>query len=276
MGWRREISESLRPVVDLVYPPRCPLCGDAISNQDGLCAPCFSQIEVPGEPACQTCQRPMGSGSVSKHPSCYACQHEAPRHSGIVAATLYNDASRQLILKFKHGGKISLATMLGRLMAGKLDPVGDDPPLLIPVPLHRARIWERGFNQAALLARELQRHDKGELLVDGLARRKRTPSLGGLGSEERRAALKGAIVVRKSRIERIVGRDVILVDDVLTSGATSNACIDALLGAGARSVRLVCFARVVSAASEFDRKYINASKDQKIETPEAITAPGAT
>lgn len=269
MGWRREISAGLRPIVDLVYPPRCPLCGEAVSDQGGLCSECFTELEMPGEPACETCQRPLGNSGTKKSEQCFACQNEAPRHSGIVAATLYNDASRELVLKFKHGGKIALASLLGRLMAGKLDPQGDDPPLLIPVPLHRLRIWERGFNQSALLARELERHGKGELLLDGLVRRKRTPSLGGLGNKERRAALKGAIEVRKRCLKRIAGRDVILVDDVLTSGATSNACIDALLAGGARSVKLACFARVVSGIPD-------ASEGPKIETPEAITAPGAT
>lgn len=276
MGWRREFSEGLRPIVDLVYPPRCPLCGDAISDQGGLCVDCFSQLEFPGEPSCETCQRPMGSGSPGKHKQCYACQQDPPRHNGIVAATLYDDVSRQLILKFKHGGKIALAALLGRLMASKLDPAGDDPPLLIPVPLHRLRIWERGFNQAGLLAHELERHGKGDLLIDGLVRRKSTPSLGGLGGDERRAALKGAIVVRKNRQKRIVGRDVVLVDDVLTSGATSNACVDALLGAGARSIKLACFARVVSGVSDSGLDSFKNGLIRKVETPEAITAPGAT
>ncbi len=253
MGWQREISEGFRPVIDLVYPPRCALCGDAISDQGGLCVTCFGQLEFPGEPACKTCQRPMGTTGTAKPAQCQACEHERPSHAGIFAATIYDDASRKLILKFKHGGKIALAALLGRLMATKLDPPGDDPPLLIPVPLHRFRLCERGFNQSALLARELQRQKKGELLVDGLVRRKRTPSLGGLGSDKRRAVLKGAIDVRGSRAKRIAARDTILVDDVLTSGATSNACIEALLNAGAKSVKVACFARVVNGAGDGDR-----------------------
>ncbi|MEP0191042.1 MAG: ComF family protein [Erythrobacter sp.] len=246
MGWQREISEGLRPIIDLVYPPRCALCGDAISDQGGLCVACFDQLKFPGEPACTTCQRPMGTNGTAKPAQCHACEHERPSHAGILAATIYNDASRQLVLQFKHGGKIAPAALLGRLMASKLDPPSDDPPLLIPVPLHRLRLWERGFNQSALLARELQRQKKGELLVDGLVRRKRTPSLGGLGSDERRAVLEGAIDIRGSRAKRIATRDTILVDDVLTSGATSNACIEALLNAGAKSVKVACFARVLS------------------------------
>lgn len=249
MGWGSYLAEGLmdglRPVVDLVYPPRCPLCGDAIAAQGGLCGECWSDLEVPGEPACESCQRPLGSAAAAKASQCYVCIADPPHHSGIIAASLYNDASRKLILTFKHGGKIALAPLLGRLIAARLPVTDGKPPLLIPVPLHRWRIWKRGFNQAALLAREIERQGKGELLVDGLIRRRPTPSLGGLGREAREAALADAIVVRAGALPGIAGRDVIVVDDVLTSGATSNACVSALLDGGAASVQIACFARVV-------------------------------
>ncbi|MEL6238887.1 MAG: ComF family protein [Pseudomonadota bacterium] len=212
-----EVKAGLTPLVDLVYPPRCPLCGAATAHQGGLCLECWTGIETISE-----------------------------QEDGVIAATRYNDISRQLILNFKHGGKISLAGMLGRMMAQRLPDATADglAALLVPVPLHRFRLLERGFNQSALLAQELARRGKGVLSVDALVRRKRTPSLGGLGGEARKEALRGAIAVRGSRRELIAGRDVWLVDDVYTSGATSSACIAALMEGGARSVRLVCFARV--------------------------------
>lgn len=240
-----QISEGLRPVVDLVYPPRCALCGDAVADQGGLCADCWSELQFPGEPSCETCNRPLGTGSAERHSRCFVCAAEPPQHSGVYAATLYNDASRKLILAYKHGRKIALARLLARLMAARLPENHEGAPLLVPVPLHRWRLWNRGFNQAALLAQELGKLGKGDVCVDALVRRKRTPSLGGLGQSERQHALSGAIVHRGSRQGLIDGRDVILVDDVLTSGATSNACIAALSGSGARSVRVACFARVV-------------------------------
>lgn len=219
------LGRSMKPLVDLVYPPRCPLCGAALAEQDGLCAACWGLLDIPAGEA----EGAQGADAVP-----------------VYAATFYNDASRRLVLDYKHGGRITHARLLARLMAARLpDPVTEtSKPLLVPVPLHRWRLWSRGFNQAALLAGELAKMGKGEALVDGLLRRKRTPSLGGLGREARDRALAGAIVVPQRRARRIAGRDVVLVDDVFTSGATSRACVAALVGAGARSVSVACFARV--------------------------------
>ncbi|WP_432202017.1 ComF family protein [Erythrobacter sp. W53] len=175
---------------------------------------------------------------------------EPPTHDGIAAATVYNDISRDLILSFKYGGRIALATMLAKLIAARLPPAegDDDLPLLVPVPLHRLRLWRRGFNQAALLAKELAKEGRGDLLVDGLVRRKSTPPLAGFGSKLRRSILSGAIAINARRRDAVKDRRVMLVDDVLTSGATSNACVAALKEAGARSVTIACFARVLSEA----------------------------
>ena len=118
----------------------------------------------------------------------------------------------------------------------------------MPVPLHRWRLWQRGYNQAALLARGIARKRECGLLVDALVRRKRTPPLRGLGRKARARALSGAIAVNQRRLGRIKGAQVLLVDDVLTSGATSDACVRALLGAGAAEVIVACFARVLDDA----------------------------
>lgn len=249
MEWRNAIHEGLRPIIDLVYPPRCPLCGDALADQGGLCMECWGELEFPGEPSCKSCQRPLGTVAAGRSATCFACEADPPIHSGVIAASLYNDASRQLILNFKHGGKISLAPILAQMIALRLPDTDGQPQLLVPVPLHRWRLWQRGFNQAAMLAKEITRngHSKAhsELMVDALVRGKRTPSLGGLGREEREKALAGAIAVNPRHKPSITGRNVILVDDVFTSGATSSACTKVLIEAGAASVRIACFARVV-------------------------------
>ncbi|MCR2833901.1 ComF family protein [Parerythrobacter lacustris] len=241
------IAESFAPLVDLLFPPRCPLCGEAIAEQTGLCAPCWGELVIPGEPFCASCQRPLPGGMPSGGAQCAACLQAPPLHAGIAAGTLYNEASRQLVLKFKHGRKIAMAPMLARLIAGRLPP-SENVRIFIPVPLHWTRLWQRGFNQSALLAGELAKLAGGEVLVDGLERVRRTPSLGGLGRRERERTLAGAIRVRGDRRDAIRDAHVVLVDDVLTSGATSHACVKVLKRAGVRSVTIACFARVLTEA----------------------------
>ena len=240
----RSLAEGVAPIVDLVYPPRCPACGEGVGSGGGLCVACFEDLQVPVGRLCAACQRPLGEGLEDGEALCAPCLAAPPRHDGIAAATLYGETSRKLVLAFKHGGRIALAPMLARMIAARLlDP--DPARLLIPVPLHFGRLWRRGFNQSGLLARELEKLGHGTVLVDGLVRRRSTPSLGGMGAKARRRVLSGAISVHSRRGERIAGSDVILVDDVLTSGATSDACVAALRKAGAASVRIACFARVL-------------------------------
>jgi ComF family protein len=245
------LAETLAPVVDLIFPPRCPLCGEGLAVQVGLCASCWGELVIPGEPACAACQRPlpdlMGGAGTAGEAVCAPCMADPPRHDGIAAGTLYNEASRRLVLSFKHGQRIALAPMMARLIAAKLAFVDPDW-LVVPVPLHRWRLWRRGFNQAALLAREIAKAHGAVLAIDMLERRKATPTLGGLGRKARSRTLSGAIGVDARRAPSLRGAKVVLVDDVLTSGATSDACVSALKRAGAERVVVACFARVLDEA----------------------------
>lgn len=237
----------LVPVADLLFPPRCPLCGEGLAAQTGLCSACWGGLAIPGEPCCTACQRPLPDGTGNEA-ICAPCLASPPRHDGIAAATLYNDASRQLILAFKHGRRIAMAPMLARLMVAQVPPEVDKDWLVIPVPLHRWRLWTRGFNQSALLASEFSKARGSQLVVDALLRLKATPSLGVLGGKSRARILSGAIGVNARQRERLKGSKVLLVDDVLTSVATSGACVAALKRAGAKVVRIACFARVLDEA----------------------------
>ena len=240
------LRQVLAPVIDLVYPPRCPLCGAGLAAQEGLCGACWGELAIPGEPACASCQRPFGQG-IPDGAICAPCLANPPRHDGIAAGTLYNDASRKLVLAFKHGRRIALARFLAGLVAARLPPL-EGEWLAVPVPLHRRRLWHRGFNQSALLAAELCKRSGARLLVDALVRRKPTPTLGGLGRKARARALSGAITVNPSRAAVLKDAQVVLVDDVMTSGATSEACVSALKRAGAEKVVVACFARVLDEA----------------------------
>lgn len=249
------VSQLVAPIVDFIFPPRCPLCGAALAQHGGLCADCWNALVIPSEPACPRCSRPFvrapSAGTV-----CAPCLANPPRHDGIVAATLYNDASRRLVLAFKRGGRIALAPFLARLMAARMaasvvDALGPDW-LVVPVPLHRWRLWSRGYNQSALLARELALQSGANLLVDGLVRTRATPALGGFGRSARARILQGAIAIQPAARPQIKGAQIVLVDDVLTSGATSSSCVRALKRAGADKVVIACFARVLDGVSPAD------------------------
>lgn len=241
------IGAALTPIVDLVYPPRCPLCGEGMADQTGVCGSCWMKLDIPGEPACMACQRPFRQDEAQAGSICAPCLAARPKHDGIAAATLYNDASRRLVLAFKRGRRIGLARGLGRMIAARLAHLPGQW-VIVPVPLHPRRLWSRGFNQSAPLAREIARIRREPLEIDALVRRKHTASLGGLGRAARARALSGAIRIRAGKADRIRGRQIILVDDVLTSGATSNACVSALKNAGASKVLVACFARVLDEA----------------------------
>lgn len=231
-------------MVDFVFPPRCPLCGEGTAQQGGVCATCWQRLDIPGEPACGLCQRPFPDQGPQHGAICAPCLAEPPRHDGIMAATLYNEASRQLVLAFKHGRRIGLSKPIGRMMAARLGGMGEGW-LVVPVPLHRLRLWHRGYNQAALLADQIARATAARHIVDGLLRTKNSAPLGGLGRKARARALAGAIRINPARASTIKGARIILVDDVLTSGATSKACVSALKRGGADKVVIACFARVL-------------------------------
>ena len=237
------IREAFAPLVDLVYPPRCPTCGGELAAQGGLCSTCWAELIFPDQVGCRHCQRPLRDGEEG---ACAACFAKPPLHNGVAAATIYTDASRKLVLAFKQGKRIALAPMLGRMIAGRL-PELEGEWLVVPVPLHPVRLWYRGFNQAALLAREIARARGQKLLVDGLARRRSTRSLsrGRLSKSERARELAGAIAISRRHRQAFKGSRVILVDDVMTSGATTDACLTALRKAGAEKVLIACFARVL-------------------------------
>lgn len=248
------LARILTPVIDFVFPPRCPLCGGPLAAHGGLCLACWSTLQVPSGACCKHCQRPIGEAEPTEDAGwiCAPCMIEPPRHAGIAAATLYNAPSRALVLALKHGRRIGLAPMMARMMVPRIQPL-EGEWLVVPVPLHRWRLMQRGFNQSVLLGAEIARATGQQIVVDALVRTRRTPSLGGLNRKARKRALAGAIAAHPGRAGRIRGASVLLVDDVMTSGATTNACITALHKAGAARVKIACFARVLDEALDSHR-----------------------
>ena len=238
------VAAPVLKLVALALPPRCPGCGEVVDVDHRFCAPCWSRLTLIAPPWCAACNLPFefdrGPGAL-----CAACLAAPPAHDGARAAVAYGPAGRTLALKLKYGGRTAYAATAARLMV-RLMPA--DAELLVPVPLHRWRIWGRGFNQAALIARELARLRGVPAELELLRRVKATPVLRGLGARGRARAVAGAFAVASGAREALKGRAVVLVDDVYTSGATADACVRVLKRAGAARVTLLCWARVLDPA----------------------------
>lgn len=234
--------QMLRRIVDFALPPRCPACGAVVPGDGAFCAGCWQQLEFLGEPCCARCALPFpyaqGEGAL-----CGGCLEEAPYYDRLRAAVAYGEIARGVALKLKYGGRPGVARQLAGLMQRHLE-AGDDP-LLVPVPLHRWRIWRRGYNQAALIAEALAQRDGIDVDLFALERTKATPVLKGLGRAARLRAVRGAFRMAPGAEARIAGRNVALIDDVYTTGATANACAGVLRRAGAARIEVLTWARVV-------------------------------
>ena len=237
----RGIGKAWRAIAGLVLPPRCPGCGAVTAADHQFCATCFAALRFLGPPWCARCAVPFAHDRGPEG-VCADCHFDPPAHHGARAAVAYGDIARALALRLKYGGRIALATTAARLMARLLP---GDAALLVPVPLHRWRLWSRGFNQAALLADALG-CDAG-LPTDPfvLTRPRRTPSLRGLTREQRARAVRAAFATDPQRRGKLKGKHIVLIDDVYTTGATADACARTLLKGGAARVTVLCWARVL-------------------------------
>lgn len=175
---------------------------------------------------------------------CASCIGQPPLHDGISAVLAYDDVSAQIALRLKYGGRIGLAPMIAAYLAKYLPPDRDEY-MIIPVPLHWTRLWRRGYNQAALIGDALARTGGMIFIPDMLKRVRRTPPLRRMTGRKREAALRGAFAVHPKWVNRLHGKKIILVDDIYTSGATTNACIKLLKNNGISEVRIFCWARVL-------------------------------
>ena len=237
--WRQWVTAAL----DLVFPPLCPVCDGILDagRRDPLCGACWEGFERIAPPWCRCCGAPLGIEGL-----CGACRSRRPRFAYARAAVLYGGLVREAIHAFKFGGRRGLATPLGDLLAelvGLSALPGALPDALVPVPLHPRRARERGYDQALLLARRLERALGVPVVADALRRAVPTQPQTDLDAAARRRNVRDAFVV--SRPERITGRHVVLVDDVLTTGATAGECARSLYRAGAAAVGVLTVARAL-------------------------------
>lgn len=236
-------STLLTAALDLLLPPRCAGTGEIVDRQ-GMVSPAFwNELSFIEKPFCVTCGTPFHfetpDGSL-----CAACMETEPDFDQARAAVVYNDASRRLVLNFKYGDRLQAVdtflpwmTRVGAELIAQSD-------ILVPVPLHARRLWQRRFNQSALLALALAKRCGKTCLPNALLRRRHTAPQKGLDRNARRRNVRNAFVLNPRADENVRGKNILLVDDVLTSGATLNECARVLKKSGAKKVFVLTIARV--------------------------------
>ena len=241
-GWRR----LGRVVVDGILPPRCLSCSAVVDEPDALCGRCWAAITFFAPPWCAACglpfPYPIGEGAL-----CAACTRERASWDRARAVLRYDKNSRRLVLGLKHGDRTHLAAALGRWMRHAGGEVLDEADLVLPVPLHWTRLFARRYNQSALLAQAIRAEGGPPVAADWLVRRRRTPSQGPLGPAARARNVEGAFALRRGR--SVKGKRVVIIDDVLTTGATVEECARVLRRAGARFIGVLTLARALRAGS---------------------------
>jgi ComF family protein len=235
-----------RRMLDIGLPPLCPACRDPVDD-NALCAACWSKLSFIARPFCERLGIPFaydpGPGLLSMEAIA-----DPPAYHRARAAVRYDDVARALVHAFKYGDRLDLGPMMGRWVATAGREILAEADALVPVPLHWRRLWTRRFNQSAALAEQVSRTSGVAVTHGALKRVKATAHQVGLSRPERAVNVQGAFRVPAEGKVDVSGRRLVLVDDVLTSGATVDACARALLRAGAASVDVLVFARVVAPA----------------------------
>ncbi len=232
-------------VLDAIYPPTCAMCDRETVGTGQLCAECWTATPFIRGPVCDLCGAPLpGEGEGEAWMRCDSCLAIGRPWSRGRAALLYGGTARGFVLRLKHSDRLDLVAPASRWMAEAGQAIWPPAPLLVPVPAHWTRRVKRRYNQAALLARAVARRTGAEVEPQGLARPRSTTTLDGKGLSQRFAELEGAILPHPKHGAALAERSVVLVDDVLTSGATLAASTEAAYAAGALDVRVLALARV--------------------------------
>jgi len=228
---------------DVLLPPRCAGCGIAVDADDVMCSRCWPDLRMIARPMCSICGVPFAHDQLSV--VCAACAGEAPPFARARSAVVYDDASRGLVIAFKHSDRTEIAGLFVRWLMIAGENLIDDADLIVPVPLHPRRLFRRRYNQAAILAEGLAKRSGKPVLLDALQRIKPSPPPGRASPAERRRAVSGAFRVPDDRRDAIRGKRVLLVDDVMTTGATAHAATKQLRRAGASAVDVLTVARAI-------------------------------
>ena len=241
---RRWGRSGARRLLTLFFPRCCLVCGCVIDDGGAICPDCWGQFNFIAAPLCARCgypfPHPVADGAI-----CGACTREAPPYASARAVLVYDAASRDLVLSFKYADRTRYAVAFGTWLHRAGKPALARADVIAPVPLHRLRLLRRRYNQSLLLARALSRASGCPLIPDLLVRTRNTPTQGRLSRSARRRNVRRAFAIRKAAAAAVVGKSILLVDDVLTTGATVEACTRILLDGGVSEVHVLTLARVV-------------------------------
>lgn len=242
--------KALARVVDFVLPPRCIVTGEMVDRQGMVSPSAWASLNFIADPQCGRCGFPFDfdSGDIQEGNTCGVCQKNPPVFHQARAALVYDDASRDIILGFKHGDQThAVPSFLPWLMRAGEEML-EKADFLVPVPLHRWRIMRRRFNQSALMAQYLSQALHTPCLLGALTRVRATQTQGHLQVTERKRNVRNAFAVPAQYQGQIKDKNIVLIDDVYTTGATVSECAKALLKCGATSVDVLTLARVVKAS----------------------------
>lgn len=235
----------LSVLIEFLFPPACPLCDTPVSSNGMLCPNCWGSMNWVSNPKCVKCGYPFPADlDLGSTPLCPTCASGNCELDWIRCACVYDGASRSAMLPFKHGGRIHYARFMSRAMINALSDIVVDADVVMPVPLASRRLFHRGYNQATLLARPIAKHFGVVMDLDSVSRKYR-PDMGHKSARQRAENIYGVFNV--VRPDKIRGRKILLVDDVMTSGATFSELRRVLMRAGASAVYGVTFCRVVRA-----------------------------